>query len=275
MSHQPSDIPDVTTWDNVWADWMEQIIDIESQLWAPWLAASRESLIGRSKVFSAGQLVAISKGKVLGTLSLNQIKWDSDVPTSWNDVAGEPSTYQNTFMEDGDSLVMMSMNCIAPWTHPLLVSAAKSLSKKKNISNIIGSFRPNQFHQFVLEEFRKTWEQSLTQQSVQELFERYLNTKDDKGRIKDQWIWILSHKYNMRPFQIDVNAMNVETTLEEFEMYQNQDQSRWIMWKKMWDEQGIEIWWCGQTWFWYVNRDKNEAIYRESNVWWILQEPVE
>lgn len=92
----------------------EKIFDIlEKPNWAPWLAASKESIEGRSLVFPKGQLVIKSiDGTPIASLSTNQIYWDGKVETlpTWDDVAGEPTTYEKTYDPNGNALVMMSMN---------------------------------------------------------------------------------------------------------------------------------------------------------------------
>lgn len=92
----------------------EKIYNIlEKPNWAPWLEASKESIEGRSIVFPQGQLVIKSiDGTPIASLSTNQIYWDGKVEAlpTWDDVAGDPTTYEKTYHPNGNALVMMSMN---------------------------------------------------------------------------------------------------------------------------------------------------------------------
>ncbi len=67
--------------------------------WAPWLAASADTLSGRAKIFPQGQLVLKNEvGIPLASLSTNQIAWNGDPITlpNWDNIAGDPTTYENT-----------------------------------------------------------------------------------------------------------------------------------------------------------------------------------
>ncbi len=227
---------------------------VEKFNWAPWLAASPESLSGRSKTFPEGQLIIKDETgeKILATLSTNRINWDGNINSlpCWDEIAGEPTDYSKTYSPEGNTLVLMSMN-----VHPdfqkeglarKLIEVIKDQAIKMGVTNLIGSFRPSEFGKFKSQ--GDNWKID---------FEEYCKMIQEDGWPKDAWLRSLM-KNGMEPQIIDRKAMTVEATLEEFETYKSESPEKW-------KEVLPGIWECQEVGQWIVTGDK--AIYQESNLW--------
>jgi len=81
--------------------------ELEKPNWAPWLAASPETLARRAEVFPEGQIALWDQdGRPVASLSLNRFTWDGNVhnlPT-WDQLAGDPPTYENTYENIHDNI---------------------------------------------------------------------------------------------------------------------------------------------------------------------------
>ncbi len=245
------------TWKQFSGSWgIEPIYELEKECWAPWLAASQKSLSGRAEVFPSGQL-CLSAGKiVLASLSLNRVDWDGDPANlpCWDDVAGDPTDYSQTYVSDGNTLCLMSMN-VSPEARGLrlpsvLIESVKDYASEAGVLNVIGSFRPSGYGSTVLEA-------SQSHLSVP-TFDEYVKTVNAKGESIDPWLRSL-FKNGMRELSIDHQAMSVPITKEEFGEFH---QPNW----RMIELEGQQIWCCGETGFFFALPDGN-YIYKEKNVW--------
>jgi len=231
--------------------------ELEKPNWAPWLAASLEAIKARAEVFPAGQLCMWLPGKdiMVATLSTNQINWDgnpSNLPC-WDEVAGEPTTYENTYIPTANTLVLMSMN-VRPGFYGQglagkMINQIQQTAKVLGIEYLIGSFRPNQLGQYKAE--TGNWQIDFG--------EYCLLTRED-GLPVDGWLRSLTRK-GMVPLAVDNQAMTVKVSLKEF--YQYQDEYK----PDFWQEVAPEIWECGEVGQWQVNKESGLAVYQESNLW--------
>ncbi len=247
----------IETWQAHSSKWGTEPIDqLEKECWAPWLAASSASLEGRAEVFPQGQLCVAAGKTVLASLSLNRIVWKGD-PTalpSWDEVAGEPTDYSQTYKPAGNTLCLMSMN-VRPNARGLrlpglLIDTVKHYASEAGIDNIIGSFRPSGYGTKVL--------QAVESHLKLPAFEEYVKATDAGGQPIDPWLRSL-FKNGMHELAIDQQAMTVSITQEEFDEYQ---QPSW----KMVEIESQKIWCCGETGFFFSQPD-GSYIYKEKNVW--------
>ena len=229
---------------------------LEEPNWVPWLAASAATLAGRAKVFPAGQLVMKdANGGFMGSLSLNQVNWDGNphhLP-SWDDVAGDPTDYSTTYMPDGDTLVLLSMNVAPAWKGKhipgKLIDEAVGLVKSLGVAHLIGSFRPSGFG-----ETKKGLGYDFD-------FEEYcMMTRYNSTKPVDPWLGSLWHK-GMHMLAVDPKAMTVVVPVAEFEGYKT------VYKPKQWVEVKPGIWECGEVGTWIVDATSGLAIYQESNMW--------
>lgn len=230
--------------------------ELEHPNWAPWLEASIQTLAGRANTFPEGQLVMKNGlGMKFASLSLNQIDWDGNSAhlPSWDQVAGEPTDYSQTYKHDGNTLVLMSMN-VAPGHHgeqlpSLMIDQTVALAKQLGVEHIIGSFRPSGYgkakkdHGFDLN------------------FASYISMKKDgTDKPLDPWIRSLSWK-GMQMLAVDDHAMVVEVPLSEFAWYQQSYHP------SQWEKTKAGLWECGEVGSWSVDTHAGKATYQESNVW--------
>lgn len=247
----------IGTWIN------KDIGDIYEQLekpnWAPWLSAPVTSLAGRASVFPEGQIVMEnSGGELCASLSMNRINWSGNIDElpSWDDVAGDPTTYEKTYVPDGNTLCLMSMNVNPEFQGQgyakTLISEAKKLGEKLGVQYVIGSFRPNEYGKHKLEK------------GVDALaFDDYAVLTRTDGLPEDAWLRNLSRN-GMRHLKVDTKAMVVPVTLEEFEGYKDEyHQGQWV-------EVEDNSWECGEVGTWHVDVKNNTAVYIESNMWGII-----
>lgn len=227
---------------------------VEKYNWAPWLAATPETLTGRAKVFPEGQLVIKDESgkKILATLSTNRINWSGNIDElpCWDDVAGEPTDYSKTYVDDGNTLVLMSMN-----VHPeyqkeglarKLIEEIKTQAKKLGVIHLIGSFRPNEYGKFKTQS--DNWKVD---------FEEYCKMIRDDGWPIDGWLRSLM-KNGMEPLITDRKAMTVTIITEEFLNLKSMEPEKW-------KEVAPGTWECQEVGFWKVTDD--QAVYQECNLW--------
>lgn len=232
---------------------------LEKPNWAPWLAASINSLRGRGKVFPEGQLLIKNlTGELCASLSMNRIDWDGniDILPSWDDVAGDPTTYEQTYIHSGNTLTLMSMNVNPQYQGQgyarSLIAGAKKLGQALDVQYIIGSFRPNEYGKHKLSFGKKA-----------ATFKKYCELKRPDGLPIDAWLRNLSRN-GMRHLKVDKKAMVVPVTLEEFEQYKNTYNLG------LWIEVEPNTWECGEVGTWHVDVKNNTAVYIESNMWGLL-----
>lgn len=229
---------------------------LEEPNWAPWLAASAETLAGRACVFPEGQLVMKDLlGGYMGSLSLNQIMWDGDPHTlpSWDDVAGDPTDYSKTYDPNGNTLVLLSMNVSPEWKgHHVpgkLVSKAKKLAFGLSVAHIMGSFRPSGYGE------------AKMHMGFDLDFATYCHmTRPGNSKPVDPWLGSLWHM-GMQMVAIDTKAMTVRVSKDAFASFQHTYKPH------MWNEIAPGVWECGEVGQWKVDENSQSATYRESNIW--------
>ncbi len=232
---------------------------LEEPNWAPWLAASSETIERRAEVFSEGQLVIIGlDGTPLASLSMNRISWDGNpkMLPSWDEVAGEPTTYENTYQPDGNTLVMMSMNVNPKFQGEgyarILIEQAKLVAEKLGIHYLLGSFRPNEYGKHKLSHLNNHLS-----------FEEYCNTRRADDWPVDGWLRNLSRN-GMQPLAVDHKAMVVQVSLAEFNNLKvSYNKDSWI-------EVNPGEWECGEVGCWTIDEHKSIATYQESNLWGVV-----
>lgn len=128
------------------------------QNWAPWMVVPISSILGRISVFPEGQLLAKNEtGNPVGYTFINRINWNGEIQSlkSWKEIAGTPTTFKDTYEPNGNTLVLMSMNVHKDYRGQGiargLIARVKELSKDLGVNYLIGSFRPNQYGEFKLQ----------------------------------------------------------------------------------------------------------------------------
>ncbi len=242
---------------------------LEHPNWAPWLEADIASIHGRAQFFPKGQLLLLDGTKPIANLSTNQIMWNGNpnsLPT-WDDIAGNPSDYSQTYTPTGNTLVLMSMN-VAPEYHgqqlpAKLVGQVQQMAFQLGIQHIVGSFRPNTYG-------------ALKQQYQQDIPFWHYATKMKTPRIDtngafgkpgktvhmpvDSWLRSLTW-LGMQPIKEDTTAMTVTVPVAEFEYYQQ------TYHPESWWQAPNGKWHCSEVGSWTINREQQTATYQESNLY--------
>jgi GNAT superfamily N-acetyltransferase len=177
---------------------------------------------------------------------------------SWDEVAGDPTTYENTYNPQGNALTLMSMN-VRPDLQSRglarkLIGSIQQVAQDLNIEHVIGSFRPNEFGKF-------------KQKNPSCSFEEYCAMTREDGLPVDAWLRNLTRN-GMKPLKIDHQAMVVTVPLSEF--YEIQTIHKPEMWQIVGSQdeiQGVE---CGEVGAWHVDLGNQSATYIESNIWGTL-----
>ena len=258
----------ITTWNK--GNINEIYHGLEIKNWAPWLAASLTSLAGRALVFQKGQIAVCQKDMIVATISTNQINWNgekSSLPT-WDEVAGDPTTYENTFVSSGNTIALMSANVHPEFQGigfgPMLIKSVQDMAKKiEGIQHIVGSFRPTGFGSYKskigkdlpLDQYYKI---PASQEQFKPI-DKEIDWSSWGGNPPiDPWFRSLARN-GMTPIVVDTNAMTVPVTAAEFELFKSTHKPN--MWKII--EGGV--WLCGEVGNFYPNPD-GSYTYKESNL---------
>ncbi len=229
---------------------------LEKINWAPWLAASCKTIEGRTHTFTKGQLVMKDKsGLMLACLSLNQINWDGNPKTlpSWDNVAGNPTDYSNTYIQNGNTLVLMSMN-VNPNYKGLhlptkMINETQKLANELSVKYLIGSFRPSGYGLA-----------KIHSKSQPDFWSYCQQTRKGTNKPVDPWLGSLWHN-GMQLIKPDNKAMFVSVGFSEFMGYKSSYNP------ELWVSKDYLKWECGEVGTWYTDPDQKTAYYIESNVW--------
>lgn len=255
---------EIVPWQSLGTEGIKQIHAIEQKTWAPWLAAGYESLAGRADVNPLGQLAVVSTtGEVYASLSTNQIDWSGEIDAlpSWDDVAGEPTDYSQTYVADGNTTVLMSMNVHPNMQGQLLpsklVHAVVSAAQASGHAQcVIGSFRPSEFSE-------------VTLANPDADFAEYVGMVRADGLPVDKWLRVLT-RMGMTQLAVDEHAMKVYMEMGEFhELKDSMELETSQPWIRSKASGPMAKYWCGETGFFYELR-KGGYAYKESNVWGLL-----
>lgn len=223
--------------------------------WAPWLTVPLDSVEGRLRVFGKGQLLAKDyQGKPIGYTFLNRIDWtgNKDDLRSWKEIAGTPTTFENTYAPEGNTLVLMSMTVHSDFrgmeVAKKLIEGAKTLSKELSVDQLIGSFRPNQYGKFKL------------QNPGFSDFDAYCRSKRDDGLPVDEWLRNLTRN-GMEIMKEDTEAIRGTFSLNGFYNFRQSHHP------EIWVETSPNVWECGEVGQWTVDGKTKTAKYSESAVW--------
>lgn len=262
-----------------------QIFEVlEKPNWPPWLRFTAQDFEYHARVFPDGQiLLCDTADSPVATLSTNHVAWSGrvlELPT-WDDVAGDPPTYEATFDPRGNTIVLMSMSLRADVkghrVTDLLIKAALALATQVGADYLIGDVRPNGFGPHKVA-------------NPNAGFNEYAESCRPDGLPIDHWLRAMTRK-GMRPLRVDLRAMTSHAKEEAFERFRATYRPE--RWYRVTNGDTIrlrlrehdpaatlttvdEVWECGETGTWYVDRGAGQALYVESNRWGILHgTPVE
>lgn len=245
---------------------------VEVPNWAPWLRFSLEDLRRYDSVFPSGQFVDIAEDDLpAGALTTIRISWSGDPAelTTWDEVSGHDSTIADAFEPDGNTLVLLSMSIRAEGQgrglSALLVGRALALAQRLGLDHVISSFRPSGYGAHKLA-------------GGEHAFSAYCRARRSNGEPVDPWLRALA-RMGMQPLKEAPGAMTVTVDIARWEEYVaiyrpdawvRLDEGRAHQARA--DEQvspawGDEVWECGETGSWFVDREAGTAVYSETNLW--------
>ncbi|MDQ3158556.1 MAG: hypothetical protein M3P98_00245 [bacterium] len=247
---------------------------LEEKNWAPWLRFGVKTIAAQQKIFPDGQIVIEDEGSPVAMLSANRINWDgsADSLTTWDDIAGEDEDYHATYIADGNTFALMSMaiddDVKGKRLPQQIIDKIIAYSNSEGIEHIIGDFRPSGFGKYK-KETRKVD------------FTEYVDDTREDGLPVDPWLRSVTRN-GMQRQRIDREAMVVPATVEEVDQWRQEYNSD--DWWQVEDQESIdyllewhdvlskieqvdEVWECGETGTWYIDRKNGKAVYVESNVW--------
>lgn len=245
---------------------------VEVPNWAPWLRFSLDALQEYNRVFPAGQFVDIAEdGFPAGALTTTRITWSGDPAelSTWDAVAGQDSTIADAFDPHGNTLVLLSMSIRSEGQgrglSANLVSRAVALARHLELEHVISPFRPSGYGAYKL-------------QGGDHGFTAYCRTCRSNGEPTDPWLRALD-RMGMRPLKEAPGAMTVPVDVVEWSEYEaTYRPGAWVRLddararRACADERvpagpGDEVWECGETGSWFVDRAAGTALYSETNLW--------
>jgi hypothetical protein len=166
---------------------------------------------------------------------MNRINWDGnqDHLKSWKEIAGTPTTYENTYTDTGNTLVLMSINSHIDYRGQgvvkKLIVQGKTLASDLRIDYLIGSFRPNQYGVF-----------KLNNPGNNISFEQYCKLTREDGLPEDELLRKLTRN-GMQIIKQDTNAMEAIFTIPDFNSF------RQTYKPDQWKELTPGIWECAEV----------------------------
>ncbi len=249
--------------------------ELEALCWAPWLRFSAAELREHREVFPEGQVALFDDtGRPVASLDTVRIDWDGDplsLPT-WDEVAGGDRGYRAVHRPDGNAVSLLSMSirhdARGRRIPRLVIDELRARLAGSGVQHIVGDFRPSGFGRYK----RLAGERS---------FAEYVELLDDDGLPADGWLRTV-RTMGAVLLRVDPTAMVVRATVEE--LHQHRQEHHPERWWQVTDEHRLErqlgwhrplrfiarvdeVWECGETGTWYLDRRAGDAVYVESNVW--------
>lgn len=246
---------------------------LETPSWAPWLSFSLEEMRAYDEVFPAGQIVHLGDGDLpAGALTSIRMDWtgDPDDLGSWDAVSGKDTSVADSHRPDGNTLVLLSVSIRVDGRgrglSASLVSSARELARSEGVDHVISAFRPSGFGS------HKAAGGSMD-------FPTYCATRREDGLPVDPWLRALT-RLGMRPLRVQERAMVVAVHLDELDRFRAEHRPE--VWFRLDPGRGgeviaslpadlvadsDEVWECGETGSWLIDRRAGRAVYVEANLW--------
>lgn len=251
------------------------VIDVHEQLevpsWAPWLRFSLDDLREYDEAFPTGQIVQLGDGdRPDGALTSIRVDWSGDPGDlgTWDQVSGKDDGVAAVLRPRGNTMVLLSVS-IRPegrgrGVAARLVDRARAVARAEGIDHVISPFRPSGFG-------------AHKAAGGHVDFAAYCATRREDGMPIDPWLRILT-RLGMRPLRPVDRAMVVPVTVAELdELRRTHRPGAWtrlddhratvLLARRGTPAADVEVWECGETGSWFVDRDEEIAVYEESNLW--------
>lgn len=132
-----------------------------------------------------------------------------------------------------------------------LIESAKEQAHGLNFNYVISPFRPSQYGKYKKENNIK---------HNDTVFAEYCYKKNEEGYPVDAWLRALT-KNGMRMLKPVPNSFQCARSMTCFEKFKK------VHKPDDWYQPGPDIWECGETQTWYVDRHRNTAVSIEPNLW--------
>jgi GNAT superfamily N-acetyltransferase len=200
------------------------------------------------------------------------VNWDgraTSLPT-WDALAAPGNTFADRFVPHGNTLVTISMSvepdargegCAAE-----LLRQAKRLAEDSDLTWVAGDYRPSAYAEA---------------KKAGALFGEYSRARRADGCLVDPWLRAIE-RAGFEFVRVDSRAMVCHATVQQVDEWRQSYRSpEWylvaddsliasLMAEHRPQQEGVEpteIWECGETGSWYVDRASGHAVYVESNCW--------
>lgn len=132
-----------------------------------------------------------------------------------------------------------------------LIGHAKEAGRQLGYEYVVAPFRPNAYGDFKLA--RKAAHSD-------ELFAQYSRMTDAQGRLIDPWLRAVV-RMGGQLYRPVPHSFAVRGSIERFERFRQEFR------RDDWYSPAHDVWECGETCTWYVDRARGEVLAVESNVW--------
>lgn len=247
---------------------------VEKACWAPWLQFSVAEMEAYEAAFPDGQVTCVDDaGEPIAALTTVRVTWDGDVHGlgTWDGLAGRVPVTGTPPRSDGNTMGLLSAS-VRPdhqgeGLADRLLDGALAVALDLGLDALFSPFRPSGFGRHKA----RTGDVD---------FVAYCAARTAEGVPLDPWLRILSRR-DMVPLKVVEGAMVVPATVAELDDHR----ASWRpdAWYRIDDADALdllarrhaglgviepdEVWECGETGWWYVDRSRGRAEYVEPNLW--------
>ena len=137
----------------------------------------------------------------------------------------------------------------------LLFSTVKEAARRLRMKYVVGPFRPNAYGQYKAE-------RHAAHSNV--LFEKYCAGRNEDGLPRDPWMRTV-FRQGAEFVRIEPRSFRVARSIARFEEFRARFKP------ESWYSPTPDVWECGETPTWYVDRCKGEVVSVEPNIWGVIQ----
>lgn len=171
------------------------------------------------------------------------------------------AAYRNRKLAGVNCVVLVGMT-VEPAYHgqgipSILFSALKDAARRLGVKCILGPFRPNAYGQYKAERHVA---------HSNGLFEEYCTARSPEGLPRDPWMRAV-FRQGVEFLRIEPRSVRVVRSIEEFESFRRRFKP------ESWYSPTADVWECGETPTWYLDRCRGRAVSVEPNIWGVIPVP--
>lgn len=134
---------------------------------------------------------------------------------------------------------------------PRLIQSAKESARKLGFQYVAAPFRPNAYGNY---------KAARHAGNSEALFKEYCEQRDENELPVDPWLRTVV-KLGARLLRPELRSFAVQHSIQEFEKFRRAYRP------DQWYSPGMDIWECGETCTWYIDRARQIAVSVEPNYW--------